>query len=295
MKEFYQDTCFEKLSTEQLEKMIDLGLELPARENRKALLQILEVLEERENSVDVEKAWEEFQRYYNIPEGKGIELYETGEFPEVKEAGSEKKKERSRVVSFPSLRAVGRVAVVAAVTFILMITTAVAAQAAGYDVFGAMGRWTDETFRFEITGAVPEEPTQEQITHRNEFQQEIASIGIAQNLAPSWYPEGFEPYVVKSEGVEGEFDTAWCEYRNEEEGTSYSVWVDLNYNSKWTEGLFEKDDSPIEEYQSNGRLFYIMSNIDTYTATWSNGEIVETIAGQVTLDEMKEIIDSIGG
>ncbi|MCI8414373.1 MAG: DUF4367 domain-containing protein [Ruminiclostridium sp.] len=296
MKEFYQDTCFEKLSTEQLEKMIDLGLELPARENRKALLRILEVLEARECDVDVKKAWEEFQIYYNIPEGSGSELYETGEVPEVKEAESAKTTEKSRVVSFPRLRAVGRVAVVAAITFTLMITTAVAAQAAGYDVFGTLGRWTDETFRFEITGAVPEEPTQEQITHRNEFQQEIASIGIAQNLAPSWYPEGFEPYAVKSEGIEGEFDTAWCEYRNKEEGTSYSVWVDLAYNPIWIEGgSFEKDDSPVEKYKSKGRLFYIMSNIDTITATWSNGKNVVTIAGQITTDDIKQIIDSIGG
>ena len=294
MKEFYQDTCFEKLSTEQLEKMIDLGLELPARENRKALLRILEVLEARECDVDVKKAWEEFQIYYNIPEGSGSELYETGEVPEVKEAESAKTTEKSRVVSFPRLRAVGRVAVVAAITFTLMITTAVAAQAAGYDVFGALGRWTDETFRFEITGNIPDELTQEQLAYRDEFQEKIRSIGITQNLAPSWHPEGFEPYEVKSEGIEGEFDTVRCEYRNESEGTSYSVWVDLVYNPAWVEGSFEKDDRPVEEYQSNGRLFYIMSNIDTYTATWSNGKIVETIAGQVTLDEMREIIDSIG-
>lgn len=296
MKEFYDNTFFDQLSTDQLEKMIDLGMDLPASENRKALLRILEVLEERENDVDVEKAWEEFQMYYNIPEGTGIELYETGEFPEAKEAESAKTKEKSRVVSFPRLRAVGRVAVVAAVTFVMMITTAVAAQAAGYDVFGALGRWTDETFRFEITGSVPEEPPQEQIMHRNEFQEKIADIGIAQNLAPSWYPDGFEPYEVKSEEMEGEFYTAWCEYRNEEEGTSYSVWVDLVYNSEWIEGdSFEKDDSPVEKYESKGRLFYIMSNVDTITATWSNGKNVITIAGQIAEDDVEQIIDSIGG
>lgn len=295
MKEFYDDAFFEQFSTEQLEKKIDLGMELPASENRKVLLRILEVLEERENDVDVEKAWEEFQMYYNIPEGSGIELYETGEFPEGKEAESAKTKEKSRVVSFPRLRAVGRVAVVAAVTFVLMITTAVAAQAAGYDVFGALGRWTDETFRFEITGNMPDELTHEQITHRDEFQEKIRSIGIAQNLAPSWYPEGFEPYEVKTESIEGEFDTVRCEYHNESEGTSYSVWVDSVYNPVWVGGSFEKDDTSVEKYQSNGRLFYIMSNIDTYTATWSNGKIVETISGQVTLDEIKEIVDSIGG
>ena len=51
----------------------------------------------------------------------------------------------------------------------------------------------------------------------------------------------------------------------------------------------------MEVYESNGRSFYIMSNIDTLTATWSDGTLVVTIGGQLTRDEIKGIIDSIGG
>ena len=74
-KETYDDAYFASLTTQQLEEMIDLGLELPSQENRKALLRILEVLEERENDAIVQKAWEEFQLYYNSPERKGKERY----------------------------------------------------------------------------------------------------------------------------------------------------------------------------------------------------------------------------
>lgn len=292
MKEFYQDAYFEKLTTEQLEQMIDLGLELPARENREALLQILEVLEERENSVDVEKAWEEFQRYYNIPEGKGIELYETGEFPEVKEAGSEKKKEESRVVSFPSLRAVGRVAVVAAVTFILMITTAVAVQAAGYDVFGAMGRWTDETFQFNIS-----DDTSENTIYEKEFGEALQSVGILEDLFPTWYPEGFVPSDIISAPIEGAMDSVVCGYDNEEEDRHYTIDVDRFYDKQLLENLVvEKNDKDeVEMYTRNNRTFYIMLNNFGYTAAWTDGELFISIGGNLSKIEMKKIIDSIGG
>lgn len=296
MKEFYDDAFFEQFSTERLEEMIDLGMELPASENRKALLRILEVLEERENDVDVEKAWEEFQMYYNIPEGSGIALYETGEFPGEKEAESAKTKKKSRVVSFPRLRAVGRVAVVAAVTFVLMITTAVAAQAAGYDVFGALGRWTDETFHFELLGNTSEQPTPEQYASKNEFQEMLATIGVTQDLAPTWYPDGFESLGVEKEEVEDEFDTVWCNYYNKEKDIVFSACVTNYYNPALIETLtFEKDDVRLEKYEHDGKDFYIMTNLDTVTATWSNGKLVETISGQITWDELENIIDSIGG
>ena len=60
-------------------------------------------------------------------------------------------------------------------------------------------------------------------------------------------------------------------------------------------GTFEKDGSPVEEYVHNDNRFYIFSNIDTVTATCDTGEFMITIAGTLTIDEVKDIIDSIGG
>ena len=43
------------------------------------------------------------------------------------------------------------------------------------------------------------------------------------------------------------------------------------------------------------RLFYILSNVDTITATWSDGLIVEQITGNISDEYMKKIIDSMEG
>lgn len=50
----------------------------------------------------------------------------------------------------------------------------------------------------------------------------------------------------------------------------------------------------MEQYLSNQKTFYIFSNIDTITATWSDGLLVEQITGNVSIEEIKAIIDSIG-
>ena len=272
--------------------MIDLGLELPARENRKALLRILEVLEARECDVDVKKAWEEFQIYYNIPEGSGSELYETGEVPEVKEAESAKTTEKSRVVSFPRLRAVGRVAVVAAITVALMVTTAVAAQGAGYDVFGKLGRWTDEIFQFDLS----DDSSQNNI-HEENLEQTFQSAGIPENLIPSWYPEGFVPNDIEKSSIEGALDMIVFGYDNEEEDRHYTIDVDRFYDKQLLENfVVEKNDKDeVEAYTRNNRTFYIMLNNFGYTAAWTDGELFISIGGNLTKDEIKNIIDSIGG
>ena len=57
---------------------------------------------------------------------------------------------------------------------------------------------------------------------------------------------------------------------------------------------FEKDASDIKEYYSNGRLFYIMSNLSRNRATYSNDRTLITIEGNFSLETLKQIIDSIG-
>ena len=58
---------------------------------------------------------------------------------------------------------------------------------------------------------------------------------------------------------------------------------------------FEKDTENIEQYSNDQQTFYILSNVDTITATWSDGLIVEQITGNISDEYMKKIIDSIGG
>lgn len=46
---------------------------------------------------------------------------------------------------------------------------------------------------------------------------------------------------------------------------------------------------------SNSHNFYILSNNNSYTSTWSDGEeMMVTIGGEVDKNDIKAIIDSMG-
>lgn len=300
-----ENAYFQQFTTEQLETILRLSLAHSRQETEAVLLQVMEVLKEREKNKgtlpDVDKAWEEFQTYYNTPEMRGVELY--GDKEELdrlleEDLRAQKQKREARKEKVVSIRAGGvlrrlsKIAVIALVTLGVAFSSITVAQAAGIDFYGIMGTWTNNVFKFRVSENTP---TSEQERASEEIQAELNAMGVYQDLAPTWWPEGFEVFELKPEHVEGEFDSVVCGYENKETNEAFHITFDIYYNTYWFSTPYEKDDTPMEVYESNGRSFYIMSNIDTLTATWSDGSLVVAIGGQLTRDEIKGIIDSIGG
>ena len=73
----------------------------------------------------------------------------------------------------------------------------------------------------------------------------------------------------------------------------YSVVIQHSTQPTNNTGTFEKDDTPVEEYDHNGQAFYILSNIDSLTATSYDGAYMTMIYGVLTREEIKAVIDSI--
>lgn len=286
--EYESGTYWDQLSTEQLEDILRADLASEDQENDETVFHILEVLEKREKEnpsgrlPDTDQAWQEFQKYYNIPEGEGESLYPIRNNQEKRSASVPTK---TRRVFRPR-----KILVVAAV-LILMFGGMLTAQAAGVDVFGAIGRWTEETFHFELPINHDDLAGETDYNLRNASQK----AGLPGSVAPIWCPEGFIPKTPTNTHVEDYVDTAVCEYINENENRSYFVDISYYYNSADVEAtIFEKDGSEVVTYSSNRGTFYIFSNIDVLAATWSNGHLSITIAGDLQLEELEKIIDSIG-
>lgn len=284
--EYESGTYWDQLSTEQLEDILRADIASPNQMNDETVFHILEVLEKREKEnptgrlPDTDQAWKEFQQYYNIPEGEGQSLYPVRSDPETQSAPTSTKKSR---------RFRPRKVLVVAAVLVLMFGSMLTAQAAGLDVFGAIGRWTEEKFHFEIS------PTSEDGTTDYTFREASRERGLPQNLIPTWYPKGFESSEPIDDSIENYVDSVYCEYINKEENRSYLTMVSRYYDSNSIAAtVYEKDDTEIEIYENNGRNFYIMSNLDTLTATWSDGKMSIDISGQLEINELKHIIDSIG-
>ena len=289
-----------RLSTEQLEELLRMDMEEGKPGNEGVVFHILEVIEQRENKChtgripDVDKAWEAFQEYYDVPEEGDAALYPCGAEPN---GNTNNTTERS-LPHKSRFRRYLKQALVAAIAVAAVLGGMVVAQASGIDVFGMIGRWTDDVFHFmpvtdessESTGVYADENAPEY----DALREALASLGIDEALAPTWYPESFtltEPEIKTSRismsvtleavGPDGSF-----------------VSVDIiQYSSTQLlpKTSFEKDARDIEYYSNSKQDFYILSNLNTTTAVWSDGLLVQQITGNLSGDDIKKMIDSIGG
>ena len=275
---------YDQMSTAELEQL--LRLDFQASENGDsdldAILYLSDLLARRNGPSDPDAAWAQFQTKYR-PYADGRSLYDFGD-----EEGS---LAQAPPASRPrSVRRLRRLSILAAVLTACLLGGMVA-QAAGVDVWGAIARWTDETFRLipadsgGDTGAGKAEEDMEQL------RSSLQAWGLADRF-PTWHPDGFVPGELEITELNSSV-SAHVTFFGEDR--TYSVVIQHFIQYTDNTGTFEKDDTPVEEYVHNGQTFYILSNIDTLTATTYDGEFMVMISGVLTREETKAIIDSIDG
>lgn len=287
----------ERLSIEELEALLKLSGDPDDVELLFDTVVEEVVAREKENPTgrlpDVDTAWDELQMMYHnvLDEGtlplssleKPVSLssVETDPAPLAEPAADKPRR--------VSLRRVARTAAVMAAAVVLCMALMVGAQAAGVDVFGALARWTDETFHFETWSA---EPTYCETLH-DTIQEVLDTQGILGDFVPTWYPEGFD--IANTMIMEDELGVSIRILLSNKAGDSIAISVE-EYKQKGfiDPQIFEIEAETVEEYPSNGKTYFIFANEGSITATWSNGMILQKIWGDLTLQEFKTIIDSIG-
>jgi hypothetical protein len=112
-------------------------------------------------------------------------------------------------------------------------------------------------------------------------------------VAPQWYPAGLETAELtatpRNTGV-----TIRANY--ETTGKSISVAIRQYVSAEDASigiGSFEKDAADVTKYECNGIIHYILSNNFSHVAAWTNDTLVCSILGDVTVDELKQMINSI--
>ena len=280
---------WEQLDTEELLELVRMDLDPPEGGDYERTARILEVIERREEESptgilpDVGQAWEDFQKYYVPLDSEGCPLYPMRD-PDRTSAGRgpDGRRRRGRL-----LRRLVPVAAVAAVT----LSSMVAAQAFGLDVFGTLARWTEETFHF-VSGTPAAAGSEESESIRQAIQEVYDRCGVTVP-APAWYPEGTELLGDIEEKEQEGTSMIICSFTCGDE-TFYIEAQQYHGDERIPIHTFEKDASDIEEYHSNGRLFYVMSNVSDSRAAYSNDQTVLLINGELSLEILKQNNDSIG-
>ena len=150
---------------------------------------------------------------------------------------------------------------------------------------------TEENFQFVL----PTTNQSDTVGINDDFQKASEKFGLPSSFVPTWCPEGFTPAEPLEEHIKNHSDSISCQYTNTTENKFYLVTISQYYSANVLNAtVFEKDDSSVITYQSNGKNFYIFSNLENLTATWADENYCITITGEITLDQIKNIIDSIG-
>ena len=268
---------YDTMATADLEEILRLDAKSPeeTESDTELLLYIMEVLaDRRRNSGNAGKtafeAWESFEKNY-MPEEESSEVA-------VRKAGWH---------FAPWLRR----SVAAIVIIVLFVCIPVTAEAFGLgDLWDVFARWAKETFSF-VSGedtqiTEPVLPGEEGFTS---LQDALIKSNRDPNLAPAWIPDNYSlDDIIKD--VSPARETFIAYYTN---GTSTIKILVQSYLSMDPEKI-EITDDLVEIYPSAGLDYYIFSNYNELQVIWVNGSYECSITGDVSIDDIKLMIDSIG-
>ena len=267
---------YDCMTTEELQEILRKHAhnELETEPDTEELFKIMEVLSVRRQHTDStavrseEEAFADFCEHY---------------------MSKEKTEPRPKAIGFPN-HIFKTVAAVLAIVLVLAVGATVTAKAFQIDIWSKFASWTNEIFQFaenpQATNA--EKPNHENNLELKSLQDALAQQKITERIVPHWLPEG---YVHKDLTVRNSPRVRTIYAIFDKEG------VDLIINIRQTIGAparqVEKSDDLFEIYTTGGVDYYIFSNNKKLQAKWSIGEFECVIGGNITLDEMKAMIDSI--
>lgn len=275
------------LSDEQLEELLRQTVE-DEQTDSEYIESILEVIEEREKSKsvnhlsDIKQVWDDFQNIYNTPEGDGQSLYEFSDTV----SGNVVAAQQPKKTVIHAVKRILLVALVSCICFFMMAT------ALGYDVFQAIGSWTREVFSFAYSQEKSPTPSPsysaDQPERFDNFQEALDAINITEFHTPTYLPEGFiqtEVYLVPHL-LSNEIQAF---YTSED----LSIQVCVTQFEDTYSVQYEKDETPVEEVVIHGITHYLFSNNGRSVATWNIDSIEGSVTGDISLEEMREILNSM--
>lgn len=277
----------EEMSTGCLEELLlqDFHARPEGEDNMDGLYQAARVLADREPCPDAaaDRAWESFRRNYLPFARKGRSLYEDGETPSSDAALGRR---------HPTFRlALAGAAAVA----VLMSVTAVG-TGGGYDPEELQARWTDEKLSIDSEQIVPAEEGSLHISEELEedagMEEVLRACGLPVPAAPRWMPEGFEQNsLVVDDMPESGYAIVSALYCKGEK--NLCVFLVIYYGESVGSSSYQKDAGDPVPYEAGGVTHILFTNAGHTCAVWVNGPMEAIISGNISMGDLKRMIDSI--
>lgn len=269
---------FDNMTTEELEDILRLDASAPEGEesDTELLLYVMGVLVDRKKNNCTGKtaleAWESFQQNY---------LSDDELFPEDKPKHSGSRR------TAPWLR---RMVAAAAVVALLVCVPVTANAFSWEDLWNIVAYWAKETFSF-VSGDPAEvtEPDTEYNADASSLQELLLDCEHDPSIIPTWIPEGF---VL--EKVERDITPAQEVYRASYLFGDKQLRIRVKTFIAADPYNIEIEMDFVEVYIANNIEYLIFKNTDQLRAVWTTGSYECNISGDLSLDDIKMMIDSIG-
>ena len=271
-------TRYDEMTTDQLREILRKHAhgELEKEPDTEELFYIMEVLADRESEnpekqiKSTEEAYATFVKHYapEIAEDKPISF-----------------SKRSAIAS----RWMKRVAVVA-IVFVTLTTAAVSAKAFVPDFWEKVASWTKEFFHFQDVsdGTEEKDPETENNAELDSLRDALDQYAGVLELVPNWIPGG---YIFADVNVKETPKALLISAVYEKEDEQLFIRIRQEYGSDPVQ--IEKNEDLIEIYKVHGVDYYIFSNDKYMQTAYIVGEYECIIIANLTMEEMKKVIDSI--
>lgn len=277
-------------STEELDDLLAISFSEQADTDAEYIEMILEEIKRREdkdnnNEEALKRAWADFKEFATEREACDSEFEDLKDFSDKTGEEGEPSPEHIRKIGQKTrkMSRIVRNVLVAAVLAALLIGTA-----CGLDLFKTIAKWGSETFGFR-TGLEDDGKNE-----RDVFESQRTAVGDITDIPaiPKSAPESTEVVGIMKKSVRDDKSTFNMKYSVEERIFTIRVTVYDKAPEKLP-GAYQKDAEIEKTYTVNGVDHCIMGNYSNLTATWLNGCVEGHIQGELTLEEMEDMLCSI--
>ena len=260
---------YDKMTTEELEEILRLDAEMPEGQesDTEKILYIMEVLAQRnkQNSHTGNtalKAYESFKQHY-MPETDNT------------------------IIPVKTCRRMPRwvrsLTATAAVLAILLVGSSITARAFGFNLWKTVIQWTQDTFHFGQWG----ESNVKTTLPYTSLQEALKKGNVPIWLVPTSVPDGYELSNITVEQSPLK-NTYTAIYKKDEQSLKITVrdYLDRPF-------YIEQGDGLAEEYKVSGITYYLFANLEHNRAVWLYESYECDISGDISIEELKEMINSI--
>lgn len=269
---------YDQMDTKDLEEILRQDAQASGEQesDTEKILYIAGVLAGRENKNNTgnhaQIAWESFEQNY-LPIEDDTE--DTEDLP-------------TRKTVRPWIR---RLSTIAAVFVLLIGLSATVVGAFGWNqVWSAVAKWAKETFSFvSSSDAEVTEPSKKLQQEYTSLREALDAIGEHNISVPTWIPDGYalEAITIDENPMQSVYVAI---YTNSEK----SIWITVRSHLDGDPVSTEISEDIVEIYTVSDLKYYIFTNNQQHCVTWSEDSYECLISGDLTVEEIKTMINSIG-